>query len=47
MNAPDQIRILCYGDSNTWGTIGRRKLTEMPSERFDRFTRWTQVAQRS
>ena len=47
MNVPDQIRILCYGDSNTWGTIGRRKLTEMPSERFDRFTRWTQVAQRS
>ena len=42
----DQIRILCYGDSNTWGTIGRRKLTDMPSERYDRETRWTQVAQR-
>ena len=42
----DQQRILCYGDSNTWGTIGRWKLTDMPSERYDRDTRWTQVAQR-
>lgn len=45
MTALDPIRILCYGDSNTWGTIGRWKLTEMPSERFDCATRWTQVAQ--
>lgn len=45
MTEADQIRVMCYGDSNTWGTIGRRCVTEMPSERFDRLTRWTQVAQ--
>lgn len=46
MNDTDQIRILCYGDSNTWGCIGRRRLTEMPSDRYDRSIRWPQTAQR-
>lgn len=45
MAKPDQIRVLCYGDSNTWGTIGRWKASDLPSERYDRNTRWTQVAQ--
>ena len=33
--------ILCYGDSNTWGSIPRWKDLGVPSERYDRDTRWT------
>ena len=45
MNDTDLIRILCYGDSNTWGCIGRRRLTEKPSDRYDRTVRWPRVLQ--
>ena len=38
--------ILCYGDSNTWGTIPRWEESELPSERYDENTRWTKVAQK-
>lgn len=33
-------KILCYGDSNTWGTIARYKASPLPSERYDEQTRW-------
>lgn len=33
--------ILCFGDSNTWGTIPRWKDLGVPSERYDKDTRWT------
>jgi len=36
-------KILCYGDSNTWGVIPRWEITSLPSERYDKKTRWTQV----
>ena len=32
--------ILCFGDSNTWGCIGRWHETTVPSERYDDQTRW-------
>lgn len=34
-------QILCYGDSNTWGTIPRWQDSPLPSERYDEETRWT------
>ena len=34
-------RLLCYGDSNTWGCIPRWKDLGVPSERYDQDTRWT------
>lgn len=40
----EQKRILCYGDSNTWGTIGRwEEVTDKPSECFDAEHRWVEV----
>lgn len=45
MDKPEPIRVLCYGDSNTWGTIGRWQASDLPSERYDRGTRWPQVTQ--
>ena len=43
----EQIRILCYGDSNTWGTIGRWVVDDTkPSECFDAEHRWTDVLQK-
>lgn len=40
----DAKRILCYGDSNTWGTIGRwTEDTTTPSECFDAAHRWVEV----
>lgn len=42
----DKYEILCYGDSNTWGTIGRWKKSAEPSERFDENTRWTCILQK-
>lgn len=35
-----QRRILCFGDSNTWGVIPRWKVSPLPSERYDEQTRW-------
>ena len=32
-------RILCYGDSNTWGYIPEN------GKRYDNLTRWTKVLQ--
>ena len=43
---PDKFRILCYGDSNTFGTIGRWVKSDEPSERFDENTRWPCVLQK-
>lgn len=43
---PDNFRILCYGDSNTFGTIGRWVKSDEPSERFDENTRWPCVLQK-
>lgn len=34
-------RILCYGDSNTYGYDGRRMPVDWTSGRFDENTRWT------
>lgn len=39
-----RYEILCFGDSNTWGTIPRWEESELPSERYDENTRWTRVA---
>lgn len=41
----DKIQILCYGDSNTWGCIGRWKDSNHPSERYDTEHRWPDVLQ--
>lgn len=38
--------ILCYGDSNTWGSIPRWQESTVPSKRYDENTRWTKVAQK-
>lgn len=40
------IEILCYGDSNTWGTIGRWQESDEPSSRYDENTRWPCVLQK-
>lgn len=37
--------ILCYGDSNTWGCIGRWFETTVPSERYDEAHRWPCILQ--
>lgn len=42
----DKKRILCFGDSNTWGVIPRWHDTDIPSERYDEQTRWPQVMAR-
>jgi len=39
----DQKRILCFGDSNTWGVIPRWYDTTVPSDRYDENTRWPRV----
>lgn len=44
--AADKIQVLCYGDSNTWGCIGRWVESTLPSERYDTDTRWPMVAQK-
>lgn len=41
----DKIQILCYGDSNTWGCIGRWEASILPSERYDTDHRWPDVMQ--
>ena len=41
----NKIQVLCYGDSNTWGCIGRWKDLPIPSERFDEEHRWPSVLQ--
>lgn len=41
----DKIQILCYGDSNTWGCIGRWEESTLPSERYDTAHRWPCVLQ--
>lgn len=38
--------ILCYGDSNTWGCIGKWVENDIPSERFDPEHRWPTVLQK-
>lgn len=42
----DQINVLCYGDSNTWGCIGRWEESDQPEERYDRDHRWPGVLQK-
>lgn len=39
-------KILCFGDSNTWGTIPRWFDCSIPSDRYDENTRWTRVVQK-
>ncbi len=41
----DKIQILCYGDSNTWGCIGRWEESDLPSKRYDPAHRWVCVLQ--
>lgn len=38
-----KINILCYGDSNTWGCIGRWEECALPPERYDEAHRWPGV----
>ena len=47
MMAIDKIQVLCYGDSNTWGCIGKWVESDEPSARYDADTRWPTVAQKS
>ncbi len=46
MAAKDKIQILCYGDSNTWGCIGKWVTSDAPSDRYDTDTRWPTVMQK-
>lgn len=46
MAAKDKIQILCYGDSNTWGCIGKWVDSDEPSGRYDTDTRWPMVLQK-
>lgn len=39
-------RILCYGDSNTWGFKPKKECSENWNMRFDENTRWTGVLQK-
>lgn len=39
-------RILCYGDSNTWGMNSTPLLDGEPPQRFDENTRWTSLLQK-
>lgn len=41
----EPIQILCYGDSNTWGTIGRWYESDLPSDRYPPEYRWPCVLQ--
>lgn len=41
-----RINILCYGDSNTWGCIGRWVETVEPPYRYDEDHRWPMVMQK-
>lgn len=45
LNADNKIRVLCYGDSNTWGTIGKWVEDSRQSERYPSDIRWTGVLQ--
>ena len=47
MLSEDRIQILCYGDSNTWGCIGRKIKEDTPSKRFPEETRWPCVLQKN
>ena len=47
MKSIDKIEILCYGDSNTWGCIGKWVESSEPSQRYDTDTRWPTVAQKA
>lgn len=38
-------QILCFGDSNTWGCIGKWAESDEPSKRFEPETRWPCVLQ--
>ncbi|MEG1890929.1 MAG: GDSL-type esterase/lipase family protein [Clostridia bacterium] len=38
--------ILCYGDSNVWGSVSEWKETSIPSQRYDENTRWTCLLQK-
>ena len=44
--ATEKIQVLCYGDSNTWGCIGKWVDSDEPSKRYDTDTRWPTVAQK-
>ena len=41
----ERFQILCYGDSNTWGCIGRWEESEQPEDRYDHLHRWPGVLQ--
>ena len=38
-----KINILCFGDSNTWGCVGRWQESELPPPRYDEAHRWPDV----
>ena len=38
-----KINILCFGDSNTWGCVGRWQESELPPPRYDEDHRWPDV----
>lgn len=44
--AREKIQVLCYGDSNTWGCIGRWVESTLPSERYGTDIRWPMVLQK-
>ena len=38
-----KINILCFGDSNTWGCVGRWQESLLPPPRYDAEHRWPDV----
>lgn len=40
LNSDSKIRVMCYGDSNTWGTVGKWVEDDHLSYRYDSNTRW-------
>ena len=45
MSADKPVQILCYGDSNTWGTIGEWVKPTLPTKRYAPENRWPCVLQ--
>lgn len=45
MNISEKKQILCFGDSNTWGCIGKWVESDAPSHRYGPETRWPCVLQ--
>lgn len=43
----EKKKILCFGDSNTYGVIPEKEASPYPSDRYDENTRWPCVMQKT